>query len=205
MGNVQLIRRQSFEQIERFFVTTFQLLKANVRRYPHTSLQCIQVIGGNEVFTHGNSRLVEAFLWEAVRFGFQYAGVRGVDEDWQPIANPANLTNIRVWLSLIEQEPKWCSTLFSALIINLRLSGTCVRVPVFSGHSLAVHAEFERDITPEQATELLSNAPGVQLAEVPQPRVAAGGAGGTGTETARMASARFCGKCNAGLVYEYLQ
>ena len=57
---------------------------------------------------------------------------------------------------------------------ELLVSGTCVRVPVFSGHSLAVHAEFERDITPEQATELLSNAPGVQLAEVPQPRVAAG-------------------------------
>ncbi|MDO5533040.1 MAG: aspartate-semialdehyde dehydrogenase [Propionibacteriaceae bacterium] len=57
---------------------------------------------------------------------------------------------------------------------DLLVSGTCVRVPVFSGHSLAVHAEFERDITPEQATELLSKAPGVQLAEVPQPRVAAG-------------------------------
>lgn len=123
---VQLIRKQSFEQIEQFFVTTFQLLKANVRRYPHTSLQCIQVIGG-EVFRRGNSRLVEAFLWEAVRFGFQYANVTGVDEDWQPITNPAHLANIRVWLNLIMQEPKWCSTLFSALIINLKLSGTCVR------------------------------------------------------------------------------
>jgi len=123
---VQLIRKQSFEQIEQFFVTTFQLLKANVRRYPHTSLQCIQVIGG-EVFKRGNSRLVEAFLWETVRFGFQYANVIGVDEDWQPITNPAHLANIRVWLNLIMQEPKWCSTLFSALIINLKLSGTCVK------------------------------------------------------------------------------
>ena len=133
---VQLIRKQNFEEIEQFFVTTFHLLKANVRRYPHTSLQCIQVIG-NEVFKRGNSRLVEAFLWEAVRFGFQYANVRGVDEDWQPIANPAHLTNIRVWLNLIEQEPKWCSTLFSALIINLQLSGTCVRDTDL----------FQRDIT----------------------------------------------------------
>ena len=133
---VQLIRKQTFEEIEQFFITTFQLLKANVRRYPHTSLQCIQVIG-NEVFKRGNSRLVEAFLWEAVRFGFQYANVRGVDEDWQPIANPAHLTNIRVWLNLIQQEPKWCSTLFSALIINIRLSGTCVRDTDL----------FQRDIT----------------------------------------------------------
>jgi len=133
---VQLIRKQSFEQIEQFFVTTFQLLKANVRRYPHTSLQCIQVIGG-EVFKRGNSRLVEAFLWEAVRFGFQYANVIGVDEDWQPITNPAHLANIRVWLNLIMQEPKWCSTLFSALIINLKLSGTCVKDTDL----------FQRDIT----------------------------------------------------------
>jgi len=133
---VQLIRKQSFEEIEQFFVTTFQLLKANVRKYPHTSLQCIQVIGG-EVFKRGNSRLVEAFLWEAVRFGFQYANVMGVDEDWQPITNPAHLANIRVWLNLIMQEPKWCSTLFSALIINIKLSGTCVKDTDL----------FQRDIT----------------------------------------------------------
>ncbi len=123
---VQLIRRQTFEEIESFLLTTFQLLNANVRKYPHTSLQCIQVLG-TEVFKRGNSRLVEAFLWESVRFGFQYANVTGVDEDWQPITNPAHLANIRVWINLIMQEPKWCSTIFSALIINLKLSGTCVK------------------------------------------------------------------------------
>jgi pyruvate,orthophosphate dikinase len=123
---VQLIRRQTFEEIESFLLTTFQLLNANVRKYPHTSLQCIQVLG-TEVFKRGKSKLVEAFLWESVRFGFQYANVTGVDEDWQPITNPAHLANIRVWINLIMQEPKWCSTLFSALIINLKLSGTCVK------------------------------------------------------------------------------
>ncbi len=133
---VQLIRKQAFEEIEQFFITTFQLLKANVRKYPHTSLQCIQVIG-NEVFKRGNSRLVETFLWEAVQFGFQYANVTGVDDDWQPITNPAHLANIRLWLNLIMQEPKWCSTLFSALIINLKLSGTCVKDTDL----------FQRDIT----------------------------------------------------------
>ena len=118
---VQLIRQQSFEEIEQFLLTTFQLLRANVRKYPHTSLQCIQVLGG-EVFDRGKSKMVEAFLWEVVRFGFQYANVMGVDEDWQPLTNPAHLANIRVWLHLIMQEPKWCSTLFSALIINLKLT-----------------------------------------------------------------------------------
>ncbi|MFT3876780.1 MAG: aspartate-semialdehyde dehydrogenase [Propioniciclava sp.] len=57
---------------------------------------------------------------------------------------------------------------------ELAVSGTCVRVPVFSGHSLAIHAEFEREITPEQATALLADAAGVQLADVPTPRQAAG-------------------------------
>jgi len=123
---VQLIRQQSFEEIEEFLLTAFKLLKANVRKFPHTSLQCIQVLGG-EVFDRGNSRMVEAFLWGVVRFGFQHASVVGVDENWQPLANPAHLANIRVWLYLIMREPKWCSTLFSALIIQLKLSGTCVK------------------------------------------------------------------------------
>lgn len=133
---VQLIRQQTFEEIERFLLTTLQLLKANVKKYPHTSLQCIQVLG-SEVFQRGNSRLVETFLFETVRFGFQYANFQGLNDDWQPITNPAHLDNIRVWLSLIMQEPKWCSTLFSALIINLKLSGTCVKDTDL----------FQRDIT----------------------------------------------------------
>ena len=57
---------------------------------------------------------------------------------------------------------------------DLRVAGTCVRVPVFSGHSLSIHAEFARDITPERARELLADAPGVELLEVPTPVKAAG-------------------------------
>ena len=57
---------------------------------------------------------------------------------------------------------------------DLRVAGTCVRVPVFTGHSLSIHAEFARDITPEQARELLASAPGVVLEEVPTPLQAAG-------------------------------
>ncbi|GHG47456.1 aspartate-semialdehyde dehydrogenase [Flavimobilis marinus] len=57
---------------------------------------------------------------------------------------------------------------------ELAVSGTCVRVPVFTGHSLAIHAEFARPISPERATELLGAAPGVALADVPNPLEAAG-------------------------------
>ena len=59
-------------------------------------------------------------------------------------------------------------------IPGLPVSGTCVRVPVFTGHSLAVHAEFERDVSPERALELLGDAAGVVVTDVPHPLQAAG-------------------------------
>src|SRR3954463_13973982 len=59
-------------------------------------------------------------------------------------------------------------------IPDLRVSGTCVRVPVFSGHSLSLNLEFQRELTVERATELLSSAPGVELPDVPNPLQAAG-------------------------------
>ena len=57
---------------------------------------------------------------------------------------------------------------------NLRVSGTCVRVPVFTGHSLSINAEFEKAITPEQAITVLGSAPGVELSDIPTPLQAAG-------------------------------
>jgi aspartate-semialdehyde dehydrogenase len=57
---------------------------------------------------------------------------------------------------------------------DLRVSGTCVRVPVFSGHSLAIHAEFADDLGPDEALDLLKNAPGVIVSAVPNPLEAAG-------------------------------
>jgi aspartate-semialdehyde dehydrogenase len=59
-------------------------------------------------------------------------------------------------------------------IADLRVSGTCVRVPVFTGHSLSINAEFERPITVERATDLLRDAPGVVLSDIPTPLEAAG-------------------------------
>lgn len=60
-------------------------------------------------------------------------------------------------------------------IPELLVSGTCVRVPVVTGHSLSINAEFERDITPDEAAQLLAQAPGVELEDVPTPLKAAGG------------------------------
>ncbi|MCL7377385.1 aspartate-semialdehyde dehydrogenase [Streptomyces sp. 35G-GA-8] len=59
-------------------------------------------------------------------------------------------------------------------IPDLKVSGTCVRVPVFTGHSLQVNARFARPISVERAYELLKDAPGVELSEIPTPLQAAG-------------------------------
>ena len=57
---------------------------------------------------------------------------------------------------------------------DLLVSGTCVRVPVFTGHSLSINAEFARPVSPERARELLDGAAGVVLSDIPTPLEAAG-------------------------------
>jgi aspartate-semialdehyde dehydrogenase len=59
-------------------------------------------------------------------------------------------------------------------IPDLRVSGTCVRVPVFTGHSLSINAEFASDLPAKRALELLADAPGVAVTDVPTPLEAAG-------------------------------
>jgi aspartate-semialdehyde dehydrogenase len=59
-------------------------------------------------------------------------------------------------------------------IPGLRVSGTCVRVPVFTGHSLSLNVEFAEPLTAKRALELLADAPGVRLSDVPTPLQAAG-------------------------------
>jgi aspartate-semialdehyde dehydrogenase len=59
-------------------------------------------------------------------------------------------------------------------IPDLLVSGTCVRVPVYTGHSLSINAEFAQPISPQRASELLAGAPGVKLVDVPTPLAAAG-------------------------------
>ncbi len=59
-------------------------------------------------------------------------------------------------------------------IPDLLVSGTCVRVPVLTGHSLSINAEFAGPLAPQRARELLDGAPGVKLVDVPTPLAAAG-------------------------------
>ena len=74
-----------------------------------------------------------------------------------------------------DEEQKYCNEARKILgRPDLAVTTTCVRVPVFTGHSAAIVCEFERPITPERATEVLRTAPGVELAEIPTPLLAAG-------------------------------
>jgi len=74
-----------------------------------------------------------------------------------------------------DEEQKWRNESRKILgLPRLLVDCTCVRVPVFTGHSLALHAEFERPLPPEEAKRILERAPGVSLAEVPTPLAAAG-------------------------------
>ncbi|MFD9124575.1 aspartate-semialdehyde dehydrogenase [Kitasatospora sp. NPDC059571] len=59
-------------------------------------------------------------------------------------------------------------------IPELKVAGTCVRVPVFTGHSLQINARFARPLAPQRAVELLTGAPGVELTDIPTPLQAAG-------------------------------
>jgi aspartate-semialdehyde dehydrogenase len=74
-----------------------------------------------------------------------------------------------------DEEQKYCHEARKILgLPNLPVTATCVRVPVFTGHSASIVTEFERPLSPERATEVLTSAPGVELAEIPTPLMAAG-------------------------------
>ena len=74
-----------------------------------------------------------------------------------------------------DEEQKYANEARKILgIPDLAVTCTCVRVPVFTGHSAAIVAEFDRPLGPERAEELLRTAPGVELADIPTPLMAAG-------------------------------
>jgi aspartate-semialdehyde dehydrogenase len=75
-----------------------------------------------------------------------------------------------------EEEQKYRNEARKILgLPDLDLTCTCVRVPVFTGHSASFVAEFSRPLSVARATELLAGAPGVALADIPTPLLAAGG------------------------------
>ncbi|MFI1799357.1 aspartate-semialdehyde dehydrogenase [Streptomyces sp. NPDC020379] len=98
---------------------------------------------------------------------------RAVGDDLGPFPAPLAL-NVVPWAGSL-REAGWSSEELKVRdesrkilgLPELRVSATCVRVPVLTTHSLVVHARFERDVTVEQAHEILANAPGVVLVDDP--------------------------------------
>jgi pyruvate, orthophosphate dikinase len=117
-----IVKVGDIEQIQSAFSSIFDVLKNSFETYPDTALYCIQITG-NELYAKGDSRLVEWYLQKIISLGFQSPEIRGVTDEWQIQSNRAHLKNIRVWLELIENNPKWSKVLISGLIINLRLGG----------------------------------------------------------------------------------
>ena len=74
-----------------------------------------------------------------------------------------------------DEEQKWRNECRKILAIpELPVICTCVRVPVFTGHSLSINVDFGRDLSPEEATSVLRDAAGVHVVDVPTPLAAAG-------------------------------
>jgi len=116
------IRIENPEQIRLALSDIFGTLQSLLATYPEVTLYCIQSIG-NEVYEKGDSALVEWYIQNMVSLGFQYPHIAGATDEWQVKSNRAHLKNIRVWLELIENNPKWSKALISALIVHLSLGG----------------------------------------------------------------------------------
>ena len=101
----------------------------------------------------------------------------GKPEKWSvPIAfNVVPLNYVTVEDGYTEEEIKLRDETRKILeIADLAVSGTCVRVPVFTGHALSINAAFERPISPEAALALFGKAEGVVVTDMPNPLAATG-------------------------------
>lgn len=151
--------------LERMTVTTFQAVSGSGLAGADelaTQIRAAVSQGNIEALVHDGS---------AVTFPAPVKYVKPIAFDVVPLAGAI----VEDGLNETDEEKKLRNESRKILELpHLLVSGLCVRVPVFTGHSLSVNAEFSKAISPEQARELLANAPGVQLEEVPTPLQAAG-------------------------------
>jgi pyruvate,orthophosphate dikinase len=122
----QIIQEESPDALTSFVTRTFDVLKQSKKLYPLSALSCVQTIG-RELSKTKNPSLMSHFIDSAISLGFELPQIGGVSEEWQVQFNPAHLRNIRVWLDLVEQDPKRNPRLLSALLVNLSLGGVHVQ------------------------------------------------------------------------------
>lgn len=108
-----------------------------------TVLDCILTLG-KEIIAKGDMANIDYFIKALINLGFNYPGKLSLNTDWQILIDSNHVKNIRVWLELIEADPKAMRELLAALIVNLKLGGIFI-----SDTDL-----FQRDITKLLNTEI---------------------------------------------------
>ena len=151
--------------LERLVVTTFQAVSgsglAGARELAGQAVAAVEA-GGIERLVHDGS---------AVAFPAPDVYTKTIAFDVLPLAGSI----VDDGAGETDEEKKLRNESRKILELpELRVAGTCVRVPVFTGHSLSINAEFSRPITADRAREVLADAPGVELSDVPTPLEAAG-------------------------------
>ncbi len=131
-----LIGHDSTQNIRELIRKTFSILKAQTGKFPATALDCVLNMGKG-VYKTDEIDLVNFFIDFVINLGFQSPMIEGVGSDWQTKVNRTHIQNIRTWLELIEQNPKWSTRLLSYLTIHLSLCGIFIKDTDF----------FPRDIT----------------------------------------------------------
>jgi pyruvate,orthophosphate dikinase len=136
-----LIASEQFLHIEKLINKTFQILQTQTNRYPDTALNCVLNMG-QAVYRTDDIDLINLFIDHIIDLGFQSPMIGGVGNDWQTRVNYHHIRNIRVWMELIEMNPRRSLRLLSALIIHLSLCGVYIR---------------DTDLFPRDITRLLNS------------------------------------------------
>ncbi len=123
---IYLINSKPYHNLDEFIVQFFKILKEKIHLYPWTALECIKNIG-TCILNKRDVYLIEVLINEIIRFGFQPPQVKGIDVNWRIRQNPNHLLNIKTWLDIFKVNPEWCSSLLSALILNLKLYGVSIK------------------------------------------------------------------------------
>ena len=121
-----LIEHEEYTNIRKLIQKTFSILKELSNKFPGTVLNCVLNMGKG-VYKTDEIDLANFFIDAAIDLGFQTPMIEGVKSNWQIKANSAHIQNIRVWLELIELNPKWSVRLLSFLTIHLSLCGVFIK------------------------------------------------------------------------------
>jgi len=123
---IYLINSKPYQNLDEFLIKFFKILKEKLLLYPWTALECIKSIGIC-ILNKKDVYLIEVLINEMIKFGFQPPQIKGIDVNWKIKQNPNHLLNIKTWLDIFKVNPEWCSSLLSALILNLKLYGVSIK------------------------------------------------------------------------------